>query len=156
MPQTKKWSRPESVSYPQVWKRFDGPKPLPNGQILKIRIQDFTEDLRESVIAHMCKHFARDEPVSANQSEFFFYVYTILLIFQCSTFKKTYPLDMVGDPLAIEEMKGLWNQVLDQKLALVALLENKDELEDKKLPYLMGCNMTHVSERNEPKQEVCI
>lgn len=53
----------------------------------------------------------------------------------------------------MKEFKQIWNEVCDQKLVLVCLLENKDELGDESLPVFAGCNMTHylASDHEETK-----
>lgn len=62
------WKRPESVPVPQVWRRFQGKKPMgKNNKIPKFRVQDLTEDLRETVVNSMLTFFLRDEPTCGNK-----------------------------------------------------------------------------------------
>lgn len=118
------WKRPDSVPVPQIWRRFEGKRPVgKNGKIPKFRIQDMTDDMREMVIDHMCTIFLRDEPTCQNKN-------------------------LKDDPVTVKEFRHLWNEVAESKLTLVCLVENKEELGDDTLPDFAGCNMTHWTHPN--------
>lgn len=74
------WKRPESVGIPTVWRRFEGRTPLgKNGKIPTFKIQDFTEDLRETVKTHMATYFLRDEPMCQNKGIAWIYRFHVLM-----------------------------------------------------------------------------
>ncbi|KAL0277039.1 UNVERIFIED_CONTAM: hypothetical protein PYX00_004461 [Menopon gallinae] len=123
-----KWTRPESVPFPSVWRRFEGAKPFPNGKRPRYRVQDFTENYRDDVLKNMRENFLPDEPLS-------------------------YSLGLADDEVAVADMFAVWNEFMDRKLVLICLLENRDELGDDSLPVLVGCNMTGPKQADDHSEE---
>lgn len=58
------WRRPESVSHPQVWLRFE--RTTKDGKLLKFKVQDVTDDLHDDVLNFMLKYYMKEEPWSSN------------------------------------------------------------------------------------------
>lgn len=57
------WTRPTSVTYPNVWTTFQA-KDLDSDQIVEYRIQDLPESMFEKGIQHMIDNYLHDEPLS--------------------------------------------------------------------------------------------
>lgn len=60
------------------------------------------------------------------------------------------------DPVTLNDFKKIWNEAIDQKIVLVCLLENKNELGDESLPILTGCNLTHYMSPDYKMSPVCL
>ncbi|XP_059616299.1 uncharacterized protein LOC132261478 [Phlebotomus argentipes] len=97
-----KWSRPESVSFPQVWWRFKAKDPE-SGEIVDYRIEDCTEDRFEEVVELMLNCFIPDEPMSTS-------------------------LEVLKDEVSLAEMKAMWVETMPQKLTLVCFKEGSSEI----------------------------
>ncbi|XP_069690256.1 arylalkylamine N-acetyltransferase-like 2 [Periplaneta americana] len=91
------WKRPSDVSFPSVWRSYDGKRPL-EGMTPRFRIQDVTEDLEDEVIQLLTDVILRDE-------------------FMCST------AGVASDPVSLAEVQGLWREYLRYRISLVALVE---------------------------------
>lgn len=64
-----KWSRPDTVEYPKVWRTFQA-RGLDSDKLVEYRIQDLPESRFEDVIDHMVTYFIPEEPVNAALSKF--------------------------------------------------------------------------------------
>jgi hypothetical protein len=116
-----KWSRPESVPLPTVWRQYRGLRQAPDGMVPSFRIQDVPEHMHEDIVNFMTTHFCRDEVTCA-----------------C--------VRMLEDPVSVAELQEVWRVMLKQNLALVAFLENE---EDGHAPRIAGCNITAVSYKDD-------
>jgi hypothetical protein len=116
-----KWSRPESVPVPTVWRQCRGLRETSDGTVPSFRIQDVPEDLHEEVIKFMTTHFCRDEVT-------------------CSCVR------MLEDAVSVAELQEVWRVILKQKLALVAFLEDKEGGHPTRIA---GCNIVGVSFRDD-------
>nr|CAD7461019.1 unnamed protein product [Timema tahoe] len=114
------WERPDSVPFPSVWRRYEGTKKMPTGNIPKFSIEDLTEDYVEEVIEHMSNIFLRDETV-------------------CSTSK------LCEDPVSLAEIQELWRKYAKQRVALVAFVDEEEGGRRR----IAGVNMTGVAYKSE-------
>ncbi|KAK6639975.1 hypothetical protein RUM43_008252 [Polyplax serrata] len=124
MSDEKLWQRPDYVTIPTVWARYESPKPMKNGVRPKFRIQDFSEEWRDQVLNNMRKFFLRDEPLSNS-------------------------LGFADDQPAADGFISFVGKYLDRKMGLIAVVENLDDLGDESLPALAGCNITGVVTEDE-------
>lgn len=62
----------------------------------------------------------------------------------------------IEDPVAVEELKEFINDYLNRKMVLIAVVDNYDELGDKTLPRLAGCNITGIVFHDENLEKVSI
>uniref|UniRef100_R4FLD1 Putative acetyltransferase n=1 Tax=Rhodnius prolixus TaxID=13249 RepID=R4FLD1_RHOPR len=116
-----KWKRPKSVPIPTVWRKCTSIKKLADGKTSKFIIQDISEDKKEDVVDFMVEHFSRDETIC-----------------QC--------LNLVEDPVSIEEFRVLWREMLAHNLGLVAYVEGED---GKPTSKIAGCNVTCMSYKSD-------
>ncbi|XP_067002725.2 uncharacterized protein [Anabrus simplex] len=93
---TPRWTRPDTVPFPSVWRRFEGKRAVENGKVPNFWVQDVTDDLAEDVVAHMTEYFLHDEPLSST-TKFW------------------------NDPVSVREIQSLWREMIKQRVALVAL-----------------------------------
>ncbi|XP_067002741.2 uncharacterized protein [Anabrus simplex] len=93
---TPRWTRPDTVPFPSVWRRFEGKRALEDGKVPNFWVQDVTDDLAEDVVAHMTEFFLRDEPLTSN-------------------------VKVRDDPVSLREIQSLWREMIKQRVALVAL-----------------------------------
>nr|CAD7569782.1 unnamed protein product [Timema californicum] len=114
------WKRPDSVPFPSVWRRYEGTKKMPTGNIPKFSIEDLTEDYVEEVIEHMSSIFLRDETV-------------------CSTSK------LCEDPVSLAEIQELWRKYAKQRVALVAFVDEEGGGRRR----IAGANMTGIAYKSE-------
>ncbi|XP_059619200.1 uncharacterized protein LOC132263451 [Phlebotomus argentipes] len=97
-----KWSRSESIPFPQIWWRFPAKDPE-SGEIVEYRIEDCSEDRFDEIVDLMVNCFTPDEPISAS-------------------------LGIMKDKESLSEMKEKWVEILPQKLTLVCYKEGTSEL----------------------------
>jgi hypothetical protein len=116
-----RWSRPKSVPFPTVWRHCSGLREAADGTVPTFRIQDVPEHMHEDIVNFMTTHFCRDEVTCA-----------------C--------VRMLEDPVSTAELQEVWKAILKQNVALVALVENK---EDGHPPRIAGCNITGVSFKDD-------
>lgn len=109
------WQRPPSVPYPATWRHYVGRHTLANGQRPHFRIQDCPPEMFDDVIAHMSTVFLRDE-----------------LICDATNFTE--------DAVSVEEFQMFWRKHLNQRMALVALVDDEDGN-----TQIAGVNVTLVS-----------
>lgn len=57
------WHRPSTSQSPQIWQRFERIK---NGKKFQFKVQDVTDDLKESVFCLIKEYYMREEPWSAS------------------------------------------------------------------------------------------
>ncbi|KAG6454650.1 hypothetical protein O3G_MSEX008820 [Manduca sexta] len=93
------YTRPASVPYPTVWKRFTVRK---GGVTSLLRIQDLTEDMHEPALKLMAKYFTRDEP-------------------PCKY------IGIQNHPVALSELEKLWRNTIKDNLSLVCIKDTDDE-----------------------------
>ncbi|XP_059616306.1 uncharacterized protein LOC132261485 [Phlebotomus argentipes] len=97
-----KWSRPESLPFPQVWWRFKAKDPE-SGEIVDYRIEDCTEDRFEEVANLMMDCFVPDEPMNIS-------------------------LETLKDEVSLTEIREMWVKTIPQKLTLVCYKEGSNEI----------------------------
>ncbi|XP_059619199.1 uncharacterized protein LOC132263449 [Phlebotomus argentipes] len=97
-----KFTRPESVSFPQVWWKFQAKDPE-SGQIVDYRIEDCPEDRFEEAVNLMLNYFVPDEPMNNS-------------------------LGSMKDEVSLSEMKAFWMETMPQKLTLVCFKEGCSEI----------------------------
>ncbi|KAK5646951.1 hypothetical protein RI129_005415 [Pyrocoelia pectoralis] len=118
----KKWTRPEAVAFPRVWRSFKGRKEI-NGAIPSFWVQDIPEDEFENVINCMVEDFCKDEPVT-----------------KCSGF--------IGDHESVECRKKLWSTILPERMGLICYMENPKPGEK---PIFAAVNCTHARSKYDEK-----
>lgn len=122
MPANKeKWSRPEYIALPTVWRQCSGLRETKDGTVPVFRIQDVPEHMHENIVNFMTTHFCRDEVT-------------------CSCVR------ILEDPVSISELQGIWRIILKQNVSLVAFVENS---EDGHPPRIAGCNIIGVSFKDD-------
>ncbi|XP_077299189.1 uncharacterized protein LOC143920257 isoform X2 [Arctopsyche grandis] len=110
------WRRPESVSHPQVWLRFE--RTTKDGKLLKFKVQDVTDDRHDDVLDFMLKYYMKEEPWSSNAG-------------------------VSKDPISLEVYRGYVRQyVFPQKATVICLL---DEDDGNSSSDIIGCNLLGVS-----------
>ena len=92
-----KWTRPNEIPYPNVWRRFEGKRAI-DGVKPRFIIQDVTEDLEDEIVEHMSTVFLRDEPM-------------------CNA------VGIADEPVSLKEFQDMWRDYMKQKVALVAVVE---------------------------------
>ncbi|XP_063244076.1 uncharacterized protein LOC134543154 [Bacillus rossius redtenbacheri] len=112
------WKRPDSVPHPKVWRRAVGRKPV-DGKVPSFVIQDVPEDREEELVDFMEEHFMHNEPLC-----------------KC--------LNINSDSASVKDLRGLWEEMLAQRIAVVAFLED-----DGPRPRIAGANMLGVVTRAE-------
>ncbi|XP_063243444.1 uncharacterized protein LOC134542825 [Bacillus rossius redtenbacheri] len=112
------WKRPDSVPHPKVWRRAVGRKPV-DGKVPSFVIQDVPEDREEELVDFMEEHFMHNEPLC-----------------KC--------LNINSDSPSVKDKRGLWEEMLAQRIAVVAFLED-----DGPRPRIAGANMLGVVTRAE-------
>lgn len=111
------WRRPHDFPYPKVWRRFTGRVKVGDSTPMKFRIQDVPEDLHDAVILHLTEVLTRDEPMFT-------------------------ALGFSRDPTSMSEMQKVWRDMLEQRVSLVALLDEPGT------PVVAGCNVLCVADRD--------
>ncbi|XP_063836598.1 uncharacterized protein LOC135085731 [Ostrinia nubilalis] len=91
------FTRPPSVPYPNVWRRFTVQR---GSSIIHLRVQDLTEDLFEASIQLLLKYFTKDEP-------------------PCKY------IGIHNYPSAVSELEKLWRTTVKDNLSLVCV-EDKE------------------------------
>ncbi|KAK7868721.1 hypothetical protein R5R35_008242 [Gryllus longicercus] len=116
------WPRPSSAPLPMVYRRFKGPRPMPDGRTPNFWIQDITPDQDEQIVDFMSDGFLKEE-------------------FMCSR------SGLPEDPVSLQEMRDEWRQRLKHRAGLVALTDWPDGPHN---PQLAGCNVTYITRRGDP------
>ena len=115
-----KWTRPNEVPYPNVWRRFEGKREI-DGVKPRFRIQDVTEDLEDEIVEHMSTVFLRDEPM-------------------CSS------VGIADDPVSLKEFQDMWRDYMKQRVAVVAVVEPETTPYTGRVA---GCNLLGVTNRTD-------
>ncbi|KAK7870780.1 hypothetical protein R5R35_005445 [Gryllus longicercus] len=92
------WKRPEALAHPKIWRRWTGRFKVADSTPVQFRIQDVPEELFETVVVHMAKGM-RDEPMFS-------------------------ALGLWDDPASTRAMEELWMETLQQRVSLVALVDD--------------------------------
>jgi hypothetical protein len=108
------WSRPESIPFPTIWRRFEGLLEISNGKKPTFIIQDLNYEYLEEAIELMSTCFCKDE-----------------VMFDA--------LKITDDPTSMKELQNLWRDLSRQNASLVALTD-----EGSGRPRVVGVNMTYV------------
>ncbi|KAJ8893856.1 hypothetical protein PR048_006457 [Dryococelus australis] len=116
------WKRPDSVPHPRVWRHAVGRKPV-DGNVPSFVIQDVPKEREEDFLDFMEQHFAKNEPLC-----------------KC--------LDLSEDVVGTKELRELWIELLAQRIAVVAFLEN-----DGPRPRIAGLNLIGVVTRADKKDK---
>ncbi|PNF19851.1 hypothetical protein B7P43_G12512 [Cryptotermes secundus] len=116
-----KWSRPNSVPLPTVWRQCSGLRETPDGTVPEFRIQDVPEHMHEDIVNFMTTHFCRDEVTCA-----------------C--------VRILEDPVSTAELQDIWRMMLKQNVSLVAIVGHNEE---ENPPKIAGCNIMGVSFKDE-------
>lgn len=116
-----KWSRPNSVPLPTVWRQCSGLRETADGTVPEFRIQDVPEHMHEDIVNFMTTHFCRDEVTCA-----------------C--------VRILEDPASTAELQEIWRMMLKQNVSLVALVGHSEE---ENPPKIAGCNIIGVSFKDE-------
>ncbi|XP_065351708.1 uncharacterized protein LOC135947069 [Cloeon dipterum] len=114
-----------------AWKRSESVPPRIWLKENGIVIRDVTPDLDNFVIEHMLENFARDEPLNRSTN-------------------------LTDDPDSMAALVTLWNEVLPQRVSLVALAEGTPGADMEpvgldKPPTIMGANVLTVCCKNDKK-----
>ncbi|KAB0797320.1 hypothetical protein PPYR_08314 [Photinus pyralis] len=117
-----RWPRPETIPYPNVWKRFKGRKEI-NGVIPSFWIQDVPEDEFQNVVNCMVERFCTEEPLTKYSG-------------------------MLKDPKSVEDMRNLWIYMLHNRVGLACYKENSDP---RGKPIFAGVNCMHIKKKHEPE-----
>lgn len=64
------WTRPKTIEYPKIWRKFIGPD-LDSDKSIEYQVEDLTESRYDDAIKHMKVVYLRDEPVSQVLGESF-------------------------------------------------------------------------------------
>ncbi|XP_055586110.1 uncharacterized protein LOC129738831 [Uranotaenia lowii] len=96
------WNRPSELEFPRVWITFQA-RDLDSDRLVTYRVQDLPPNRAEDAIAHMKKHFLRDEPMCGS-------------------------VGLYKDPVALEEFSEMWKNIIQQKLPVVCFREGSDEI----------------------------
>jgi hypothetical protein len=116
-----KWSRPNSVPVPTVWRECSGARETSEGTAPEFRIQDVPEDMHEDIVNFMTTHFCRDEVTCA-----------------C--------VRILEDPVSTSELQAVWRFMLKQNLSLVAFVGSNEEGHP---PRIAGCNILGASFKDD-------
>ncbi|GLH15735.1 Putative acetyltransferase, partial [Gryllus bimaculatus] len=116
------WPRPSSAPLPMVYRRFKGPRPMPDGRTPNFWIQDITPDQDEQIVDFMSDGFLKEE-------------------FMCSR------SGLPEDPVSLQEIRDEWRQRLKHRAGLVALTDWPDGPHN---PRIAGCNVTYITRRGDP------
>ncbi|CAB3374397.1 Hypothetical predicted protein [Cloeon dipterum] len=114
-----------------AWKRSESVPPRIWLKENGIVIRDVTPDLDNFVIEHMLENFARDEPLNRSTN-------------------------LTDDPDSMAALVTLWNEVLPQRVSLVALAEgtpgaNLEPVGFDNPPTIMGANVLTICCKNDKK-----
>ncbi|KAJ9592630.1 hypothetical protein L9F63_015703, partial [Diploptera punctata] len=115
-----KWTRPNEVPYPNVWKRYEGKREI-EGVKPVFLIQDVTEDLEDEIVEHMTTVFLQDEPM-------------------CKA------VGMAEDPVSLKEFQDMWRDYMKYKIALVAVVEPGTSPYPARVA---GCNLLGVTNKSD-------
>jgi hypothetical protein len=113
------WKRPESVTVPTVWKKYEGVLKMPNGKKPKFIIKDLNEEYLEEALHLMSVGFCKDEAMFA-------------------------ALKITDDPTSMKELQDIWRQMAKQNAALVAIVDD-GSFHSK----VAGVNMTYVCRKQD-------
>lgn len=114
------WKRPAGITFPQVWAKCEGKKPLPDGSTLRYRIQDIPPEMHQTIVDFMAKYFLYDE--AANKC-----------------------VRLWEEPASVTAARALWANMLNQNVGLAAIREGSGPDEE-----IIGCNITCVNSKGVP------
>ncbi|PSN36462.1 hypothetical protein C0J52_18344 [Blattella germanica] len=115
-----RWTRPNDFPYPNVWRWHEGKKEI-EGKTPRFRIQDASEEYHDEIIEHMSTVFLIDEPI-------------------CSS------VGIADDPVSLKEFQDMWREYLQQRVAVVAIVEPDTT------PYtgrVAGCNLLGITYKSD-------
>ncbi|XP_069669115.1 uncharacterized protein [Periplaneta americana] len=113
------WSRPSSVPFPTVWRKYEGTSQMADGKKPKFVIQDLTEDLLEDVIELMCFTFCKEESIFGS-------------------------VRITEDPVSLNELGEFFRRMWRDKVAVVALLDDGSSN-----PRIAGFNMLCICRKQD-------
>ncbi|KAB0797321.1 hypothetical protein PPYR_08315 [Photinus pyralis] len=116
------WTRPGSVPFPNIWRKFKGKKEL-NGIVPSFWVQDIPEDEFENVTSCMVRYFCREEPVTKHS-------------------------DFNNEPESVQCRKKLWDITLAQRMGLICYMENPNP---NGKPIFAAVNCTYVQTKYDPQ-----
>ncbi|XP_031345483.1 uncharacterized protein LOC116172413 [Photinus pyralis] len=119
------WTRPQSVAFPKVWRRFKGLKEI-NGALPSFWIQDIPENERENVVNCMIGGFCKEEPLSKYSG-------------------------LLNDPESVESARKTWRLALPDNVGLACYMENTDPNGE---PILAAVNCTYIKKKCEEEVNV--
>ncbi|XP_031345480.1 uncharacterized protein LOC116172411 isoform X2 [Photinus pyralis] len=125
--ETANWTRPQSVAFPKVWRRFKGLREI-NGTVPSFWIQDIPENERENVVNFMTDGFCKEETL-------------------CKS------LGLLNDPESVETLRKAWRLVLLDNVGLACYMEN---LDPNGKPILAAANCTHIKKCDEEEVNITI
>ncbi|XP_032685192.1 uncharacterized protein LOC116850699 [Odontomachus brunneus] len=110
---------------PKIWDVIEKTGKERDGRPIKFTIQEISADRIEDALEHMCTYFLADEPT-------------------CACF------DAINTPIFVEECRALWREIMEQRIAIVAFVDNPNGGK----PIIAGMNMLCVEFKENADKEM--